>query len=112
MADIIAWHPLADVRKYSENMLTGAAMSAYDSLKAALPGIPEAIIGQRFGLMWEMIIHALADRERYADPDSAHFAAQSELFINNLIDAVSGGLSAPVAPATHDAMANQPGRDH
>ena len=105
-------HPLADVRQYSENMLTGAAMSAYDSLKAALPDIPEAIVGQRFGLMWEMIIHALADRERYADPEAAQFAEQSALFVNNLIDAVSGGLSAPVAPATRDALAKQSRGDH
>jgi len=101
-------HPLADVREYSGNMLTGAAMSAYDLLKAALPEIPTAILGQRFGLMWEMIIHALADRERYTDPDSRNFAEQSELFINNLIDAVAGGLSTPVAPATRAALAQQP----
>ena len=100
-------HPLADVREYSETMLTGAAMSAYELLKAALPDIPAPIIGQRFGLMWEMIIHALADRERYTNPESTTFEQQSELFISNLIDTVAGGLSAPVAPSTRDALAKQ-----
>lgn len=102
-------HPLADVRKYSENMLTGAAMSAYESLKSALPDIPESILGQRFGLMWEMIIHALADRERYTNSESASFEQQSELFISNLIDVVAGGLSTPVAASTRDALAKQAG---
>jgi AcrR family transcriptional regulator len=100
-------HPLADVREYSETMLTGAAMSAYDLLKAALPDIPAPIIGQRFGLMWEMIIHALADRERYTDPESGNFEEQSELFINNLIDSVTGGLAGPVAPPTRAALSRQ-----
>ena len=88
-------------------MLTGAAISAYDLLKAALPDIPAPILGQRFGLMWEMIIHALADRERYTDPESGNFEEQSELFINNLIDSVTGGLAGPVAPPTRAALSRQ-----
>ncbi|MFQ5634808.1 MAG: TetR/AcrR family transcriptional regulator [Gammaproteobacteria bacterium] len=86
-------HPQADARDYAGSILTDAAMTAYELLRQALPDIDDPILGQRFGLMWEMIIHSLADRERYADPA----ASDADLFVENLIDTVAGGLAAPVS---------------
>ena len=88
------------MREYPDNILTGAAMSTYELVKGALPEVPEPILGQRFGLMWEIVIHALTDRERFSETESQRPATESDLFINNLIDFVSGGLSTAISTTT------------
>lgn len=69
-------------------------------LRAALPDMPNALIAQRNGLMWEQTIHALADREKLdaIQPPEEHLS--SAAFISNLMDTVAGGLTAPVSDAT------------
>ena len=59
------------------------------------PDIPEPIFGQRFALMWKMIIHSLADRERANEQ-----RMDQDLFVSNLIDSATGGLIAPVSAVT------------
>ena len=93
-------HPQTDTNKYSENLLANAASSAFKQLKQAVPGIPEPILGQRFGLMWEMIIHSLADRERDSELRAQSQHIDQDLFISNLIDTATGALIAPVNPTT------------
>jgi AcrR family transcriptional regulator len=93
-------HPQTDTNKYSENMLAVAASSAFNQLKRAVPDIPEPILGQRFGLMWEMILHALADRERDSELRARSQHIDQDLFISNLIDTATGALVAPVAAST------------
>jgi hypothetical protein len=69
-------------------------------LREALPDIPATIVGQRFGLAFEQLIHALADREKlrqYA-PDSIGF--DSALFVSNLVDCIAGAMAAPVSAQT------------
>jgi AcrR family transcriptional regulator len=73
-------------------------------LRQALPEIPDTIIGQRFGLMWEQTIHALADRERLSAGEEQDDMIEPDLFVSNLIDTVAGGLSAPVSNATRAAL--------
>lgn len=73
-------------------------------LRAALPEVPPRIIGQRFGLMWEQVIHALADRERLSAGEHPADMIEPELFVSNLIDTVAGGLTAPVSATTRAAL--------
>ena len=73
-------------------------------LRAALPDVPPTIIGQRFGLMWEQTIHALADRERLSTGEDRQNLVDPELFVSNLIDTVAGGLGAPVSAKTRENL--------
>jgi len=93
-------HPQTDTNKYSENLLAEAASSAFKQLEQAVPDIPGLILGQRFGLMWEMIIHSLADRERDSELNARTQHIGPDLFVSNLIDAATGALVAPVAAST------------
>jgi len=70
-------------------------------LREALPGIPAAVLGQRFGLMWEQVVHALADRERLC---SEAGGISEGLFVSNLVDVVAAGLGAPVSAVTHSRL--------
>lgn len=73
-------------------------------LRAALPEVPPMIIGQRFGLMWEQVIHALADRERLSAGGESTRMVDPDLFVSNLIDTVAGGISAPLSADTRAAL--------
>jgi AcrR family transcriptional regulator len=99
-------HPQGGTRKYFDNALTDATSEVYTLIDGALPEISDRVLGQRFGLMWEMIIHSLADRERYRLQSQRGVDRESESFINNLIDVVTGGLTAPVSSDTARARAS------
>jgi len=99
-------HPQGGTRKYFDNALTDATSEVYTLINHAHPEISDRTLGQRFGLMWEMIIHSLADRERYRLQSQRGADRESESFINNLIDVVTGGLTAPVSPETSRARAS------
>ena len=99
-------HPQGGTRKYFDNALTDATSEVYTLINHAHPEISDRALGQRFGLMWEMIIHSLADRERYRLQSQRGADRESESFINNLIDVVTGGLTAPVSPETSRARAS------
>lgn len=93
-------HPQTYANKFSENLLADAASSAFEQLRQALPDIPRLILGQRFGLMWEMIIHSLADRERGSELLSRTQHIDQDLFVSNLIDTATGCLIAPAGEST------------
>jgi hypothetical protein len=66
-----------------------------------LTALPEAIFAERLRLMVGGIIHALADRERLrAKGNAGPFVLTQGAFLNNLIDASIGILTAPPSPAT------------
>ena len=92
-------HPHTDTYKFSEGR-SDAAESAYKQLKQMAPEIPEPIFGQRFGLMWEMVIHSLADWEYTSELRASTQHISRALFINNLIDSATGALMAPVTAST------------
>lgn len=70
-------------------------------LREARAELPAALVGQRFGLMWEQVIHALADREHLRESAPG---ISPKLFVENLIDVVTGGFAAPLSPATRNAL--------
>lgn len=96
-------HPQGSTRRYFDSAVTEATSEAYELIARARPDISDRILGQRFGLIWEMIIHSLADRERYRVEHESKANGASDAFVNNLIDVVAGALMAPVSPETGDA---------
>lgn len=104
LAQMIGHPQISLTALWSSRFAEGLAR-VIELLKAALPHVPEPLLGQRFGLMWEQTIHALADRERLGKSgrDSRLTRAQvaPPLFVSNLVDTVAGGLSAPVSDATN-----------
>jgi AcrR family transcriptional regulator len=75
--------------------------SIYADLRRLASTIPEPLFSERLRLMVGGIIHALADRERLRAKGSAGpFVLAQAAFLNNLIDASIGILTAPPSPAT------------
>jgi len=73
----------------------------YADIRLLVANLPEAIFIERLRLMVGGIIHALADRERLRSKGNAGpFALTQAAFLNNLIDASIGILTAPPSPAT------------
>lgn len=103
MAQVIG-HPRVDLVALWNSRFGEGLARVIELLRASLPEIPPTIIGQRFGLMWEQAIHALADRERLSAGEEPDGMIDPELFVSNLIDTVAGGLSAPVSAATRAAL--------
>jgi len=100
--------PRSNARDYWKTIMMDAAATAYAMLGAALPDVGTAIIGQRFGLMWELIIHSLADRERYREANPAT-EKDAGFFVANLIDTVAGAMCAPVSAETRAARPRRAG---
>jgi AcrR family transcriptional regulator len=73
----------------------------YADIRRLVAELPESIFIERLRLMVGGIIHALADRERLRSKGNAGpFALTQSAFVNNLIDAGVGILTAPPSPAT------------
>jgi AcrR family transcriptional regulator len=73
----------------------------YADLRRLASAIPEPLFSERLRLLVGGIIHALADRERLrAKGGAGPFVLGQAAFVNNLIDAGIGILTAPASPAT------------
>ena len=93
-------HPKIDVSDLWSQSIASGLTEALNLLKAANPAVPAALMGQRFGLMWEQTIHALSDREQLRALSTGGEAADLVVFVSNLVDMIAGGLSAPVSDTT------------
>jgi AcrR family transcriptional regulator len=73
----------------------------YADLRRLASAIPEPLFSERLRLLVGGVIHALADRERLRAKGSAGpFVLGQAAFVNNLIDAGIGILTAPPSPVT------------
>jgi len=72
--------------------------------KAAISGVPAMVISQRFGMIMELIIHSLADREIFRQSTEARTDFNAAAFLNNLADSCTGVLTAPVSAETQLAI--------
>lgn len=97
-------HPRLVLQQVWENDLATGMSRVSQLMNEALPDIPPSLISQRFGLMWEQAIHALADQERLTAGSRRAPAVGQDLFVSNLIDTISGGLMAPVSEQTRKSM--------
>ena len=93
-------HPQLDLLELWQQEHNEGLRRLLELLRSALPDIPEPIFGQRFGLAFEQTIHSLADREKLRQSTKKTFTVDSALFVNNLIDCVTGAISAPLSEQT------------
>jgi AcrR family transcriptional regulator len=93
-------HPQLDLIELWQQEHSGGLSRTIDLIRKALPDIPNAIVGQRFGLAFEQIVHSLADREKLRQSAKHSFEVNSALFVSNLVDCISGAMAAPVSPET------------
>jgi AcrR family transcriptional regulator len=96
LAQVIG-HPQLRLDKLWSSRHADGLSRIVSHMRSALPQLPARIVSLRIGLMWEQIIHALADQDLLRE--NAGQAGQA-LFLNNLIDVVASGLMAPVGAAT------------
>lgn len=94
-------HPQLDLQAMWRQLLTEGLSECYHALRTALPAVPEDLFGARFGLLWELAIHSLADRARIAERSPGTIAhSDPGLYLDNLIDVLAAGLQAPISPET------------
>ena len=103
-------HPRLILQEVWENDLATGMSRIAKFMNKALPDIPASLIRQRFGLMWEQAIHALADQERLTGSGRHGLSAKHDLFVSNLVDTIAGGLMAPVSEQTRKNMKKTGGR--
>src|SRR5690606_3278209 len=94
-------HPTLDLRGMWCRQLDTSVGPVYHALRAKVPELPDELFGSRFGLLWELAIHALADRTRiYGSGRPDEGSPMKALHLANLMDALHGLLTAPVSPST------------
>jgi len=93
-------HPQLDLVELWRQEHSGGLARTLDLLRTALPEIPDTILGQRFGLAFEQIVHSLADREKLRRAANNTFEIDASLFVSNLVDSISGAMAAPVSAET------------
>ena len=98
-------HPQLDLVELWQQEHSGGLARLLQLLREALPHVPDPIFGQRFGLAFEQIVHSLADREKLRQSAKNTFEIDSALFVSNLIDCISGAMSAPVSDETREKLA-------
>jgi len=103
MAQVVG-HPQISLTAIWNSPFGTGLSQVIEHLRVALPDLPSPILGQRFGLMWEQAIHAMADRERLSAGEPGSQLIARDVFVSNLVDTVAGGLSAPVSQATRAAL--------
>ncbi len=97
-------HPQLDLIELWQQEHSGGLAETIGLLREALPDIPRPLLGQRFGLAFEQIIHSLADREKLRQSSSNTFEIDSALFVSNLVDVIAGAMAAPVSDATRKEL--------
>jgi AcrR family transcriptional regulator len=85
-------HPQLDLIELWQQEHSGGLSRTIDLIRKALPETPSAIVGQRFGLAFEQIVHSLADREKLRKSAKHSFEVNSALFVSNLVDCISRSL--------------------
>lgn len=96
-------HPSMDLKRMMRGHFTHTIGEIYLSMRQALPDVPDEVFGPRFGLMWALVITALADRTRLAEAAAESSLMQYTLpvlFVSNLADTAEAIMKAPVSSST------------
>jgi AcrR family transcriptional regulator len=93
-------HPRIDFFSLWRGEHSDGMQRIWQLLKADLSGVPEIVLGQRFGMMLEMILNSLADREIFRQVAESNNDFNAAAFLNNLIDTCATAVSAPVSSET------------
>jgi len=93
-------HPQLDLDELWQQEHSDGLARTIGQLREALPHVQSPLLGQRFGLAFEQIVHSLADREKLRHSAKKKFEIDSALFVSNLIDVIAGAMAAPVSEQT------------
>jgi len=94
-------HPTMSLVNMWRSQFDGSVGQIYYGLRAALPDVPDEVFGPRFGLMWMLAVNGLSDRQRLAEVSRNTLAfSLPVLFVTNLVDSLTGLISAPVSEPT------------
>lgn len=97
-------HPQLDPIDLQDQDNSAGMNRTVQLLREALPDVPRPLLGQRFGLAFEQIVHSLADREKLRRSSRDSFRIDSALFVSNLIDVIAGAMAAPISPQTRKEL--------
>ncbi len=100
-------HPKLDFFSLPRSEHSEGLQRIHKQLKAALPDVPDILFGQRFGMIIELIIHSLADRELFRLSAKKNKDFNATAFVENLVDACAGAMTAPVSSETQLAIDRQ-----
>ena len=100
-------HPRVDFFSLWRSEPSEGLQRIWQLLNAALPGLPEIVLGQRFGMVLELIIHTLADREIFHQVAETTNDFNAAMFSHNLVDSCTGVMTAPVSSETQLAIKPQ-----
>ena len=100
-------HPRVDFFSLWRSEHSEGIQRIWQLLKATLSGVPEIVLGQRFGMIMELILHSLADREIFCLVAESSNDFNAAAFLNNLIDTCATALTAPVSSETQLAIDRQ-----
>lgn len=106
LAQVFA-HPCLELRTVLRSHFAESMGRVYYRLRMLMPTVPDEIFASRFGLAWELVVSALADRARQleAGGEGPAIYRQPALFIDNLVDAAEALLTAPVSATTQRELA-------
>jgi AcrR family transcriptional regulator len=94
-------HPKLDLTGMWRRQFGESVGRVYYELRTSLPEIPDEVFGPRFGLMWLLVVNALADRERLNEAATGVVShTLPVLFVSNLVDSLAGLMSAPASAST------------
>ena len=97
-------HPQFDFFALRRSEDSAALQHIFSLIKAAVPGVPGKVVGQRFGMVMALITHSLADREIFRLSTQARTDFYAAAFLNNLVDSCTSVLTAPVSDETQLAI--------
>jgi len=95
-------HPMMNLVSMWRSQFGESIGQVYYGLRNALPDVPDEVFGPRFGLLWVLAVNALADRERLNGIGAGmiHHHTLPVLYVSNLVDALTGMISAPASAET------------
>jgi AcrR family transcriptional regulator len=92
--------PALDVRVMAQSA-PDLALRVSQTLYQRLTDLASPVIAaERMLLLAQCTVHLCADRARLVDSPESHRYVPSEVFVENLIDMLTGAFFAPVSPAT------------
>jgi len=97
-------HPQLDMAQIQTKQHASGLSRIVQYLREALPQLPPRILSQRFGLSFELIIHSLSDRQRLGKRSGDFGTADADLFVANLVDFLSGAMTAPISSTSQQEL--------
>lgn len=93
----VASHPSQEIWALARSGSATAMRSVWDLLRECVPGMPEAIFAMRFGSMFSLTVHSLAEWNRVWAGVRRKTPFSRAAYTSNLCDVIAGMWAAPVS---------------